>query len=407
MEMEMLDAVDAPAETPADGVWNDNKDDKPTRAQLAWRRTAWAGAKLARFVPGFRWGGKRAWAVDGVLSDKVRAWAAEDRASSTGHALRRLARAVDADGDEVMDVVEDAGEGDDEDASEGDENDSEEIRALKVHPPFSYGLAARCHLGSPPPPSEPAAGIRAAISTGWQAPAHAPLPQPCAHTRAGTPAAAARAGYTVLVLDANLFSSVAALVTSLCWTVVVPLPAIMELDGLAAAPAPLGDAARAAVASVVAHVRSHADALKVQTSRGNYLASLTVRRELVDFDNPQPQGCSMDESSSWRASRTSAGPTAPRLETRPAEGAGVTLRWSKAARRESSECAHTWPQQRKAIINMPAATLLTRDRCWGPGPDLRTGSCTLQRLKKIGKRMVTSDEGKALTATPRGRSPGQ
>ncbi|KAI0258448.1 hypothetical protein BC834DRAFT_981038 [Gloeopeniophorella convolvens] len=232
MEMEMLDAVDAPAETPADGVWNDDKDDKPTRAQLAWRRTAWAGAKLARFVPGFRWGGKRAWAVDGVLSDKV------------------------------MDVVEDAGEGDDEDASEGDENDSEEIRALKRWVASPRARAAATTLCA-------------------HARRHARCCSSCRVHRAG-----ARRQH---------LSSVAALVTSLCWTVVVPLPAIMELDGLAAAPAPLGDAARAAVASVVAHVRSHADALKVQTSRGNYLASLTVRRELVDFDNPQPQGCSMDD----------------------------------------------------------------------------------------------------------------
>ncbi|KAI0259632.1 hypothetical protein BC834DRAFT_846649 [Gloeopeniophorella convolvens] len=52
--MEMLDAVDAPTETPANGVWNDDEGDKPTRAQLAWHRTAWTGAKLARFVPGFR-----------------------------------------------------------------------------------------------------------------------------------------------------------------------------------------------------------------------------------------------------------------------------------------------------------------------------------------------------------------
>ncbi|KAI0262907.1 hypothetical protein BC834DRAFT_889594 [Gloeopeniophorella convolvens] len=285
MEMEMLDAVDAPGETPADGVWNDDEDDKPTRAQLAWRRTAWAGAKLARFVPGFRWDGKRAWAVDGVLAEKVRAWAAEDRAAHEEAARRRLGtRWVDADGDEVMDVDEDAGEGDDEDVSEDDENDSEEIRALKARRRYLRSL-----LQASTSPS--------ALS------AEPPRTRHCRNpARARAPARPLLQlvpGYTVLVLDTNILlsslSSVAALVTSLCWTVVVPLPAIMELDGLAAAPAPLGDAARAAVAFVVAHVRSHADALKVQTSRGNYLASLTVRRELVDFDDPQSQERSMDD----------------------------------------------------------------------------------------------------------------
>ena len=96
-------------------------------------------------------------------------------------------------------------------------------------------------------------------------------------------------GYTILVLDTNILLSSLAMVThlveSLSWTVVVPLPAIMELDGLASNPTPLGEAAKAAITFVVGHVRSHADGLKVQTSRGNYLSSLTVRSELVDFDD--------------------------------------------------------------------------------------------------------------------------
>ncbi len=76
------------------------------------------------------------------------------------------------------------------------------------------------------------------------------------------------------------------LVESLRWTVVIPLPAIMELDGLASIPTPFGEAAKAAIVFVVGHVRSHSDSLKVQTSRGNYLSSLTIRSEQVDFDDP-------------------------------------------------------------------------------------------------------------------------
>jgi protein SMG6 len=106
-------------------------------------------------------------------------------------------------------------------------------------------------------------------------------------------------GYTVLVLDTNILLSSLAMVTNLVesfsWTVVVPLPAIMELDGLASNPTQLGEAAKAAIAFVVGHVRSHADALKVQTSRGNYLSSLTIRSELVDFDDPDSWERNMDD----------------------------------------------------------------------------------------------------------------
>ena len=106
-------------------------------------------------------------------------------------------------------------------------------------------------------------------------------------------------GYTILVLDTNILlsslSMVTSLVESLRWTVVVPLPAIMELDGLASNVTPLGEAAKAAIALVASHVRSHADSLKVQTSRGNYLSSLSVRAEQIDFDDPDSWERNMDD----------------------------------------------------------------------------------------------------------------
>lgn len=58
---------------------------------------------------------------------------------------------------------------------------------------------------------------------------------------------------------------------------------------------PLGDAAKEAVAFMVGHVRSHADSLKVQTSRGNYLSSLTVRAEQIDFDERDSWERNMDD----------------------------------------------------------------------------------------------------------------
>jgi len=59
----------------------------------------------------------------------------------------------------------------------------------------------------------------------------------------------------------------------------------MRLDRLASNANPLGNAAKAAVAFVVSHVLSHADSLKVQMPRGNYLSSLTIRTEQVDFND--------------------------------------------------------------------------------------------------------------------------
>jgi hypothetical protein len=55
-----------------------------------------------------------------------------------------------------------------------------------------------------------------------------------------------------------------------------------ELPPTASLRTKLRSAAKAASAFVVGHVRSHADALKVQTSP----LSLTVRSELVNFDDP-------------------------------------------------------------------------------------------------------------------------
>ena len=81
---------------------------------------------------------------------------------------------------------------------------------------------------------------------------------------------------------------VTSFVESLHWTVVAPLPAIMVLDVLALNANLLSKVAKAAVAFVVSHVRSHADSLKVQTSRGNYLSLLsllTVRTKQVNFDD--------------------------------------------------------------------------------------------------------------------------
>ena len=135
MEMEMLDERDAPAES-VEGMWEDDDDnDKTTRprATLAWRRAVWASTRIAKFVPGFGWDGKRTWWVDGALAEKVRVWEEEDRQAREEEERRKLGRRrVDVEGDELMDIEEDTVENLSESGSEDDDNDPEEIRELKV-----------------------------------------------------------------------------------------------------------------------------------------------------------------------------------------------------------------------------------------------------------------------------------
>jgi protein SMG6 len=92
----------------------------------------------------------------------------------------------------------------------------------------------------------------------------------------------------VLVVDTNILLSslpmFSSLVESMHWTVLVPLPVIMELDGLKGnSSEQLGKAAENALEYISSHIRSHSMSLKVQTSKGNYLATLNVRTEDVDF----------------------------------------------------------------------------------------------------------------------------
>ena len=135
MEMEMLDERDAPAES-VDGMWEDDNDNdnssRPTRATLAWRRTVWASIRIAKFVPGFRWDGKKTWWVDGALAEKARVWEEEDRQAREEEERRKLGRRrVDVEGDELMDVEDDTTDTLSESGSE-DDDDPEDIRALKV-----------------------------------------------------------------------------------------------------------------------------------------------------------------------------------------------------------------------------------------------------------------------------------
>ncbi|KZP28860.1 hypothetical protein FIBSPDRAFT_728140 [Athelia psychrophila] len=104
-------------------------------------------------------------------------------------------------------------------------------------------------------------------------------------------------GYSVPVVDTNILPSslsmLASVVESLRWAVIVPLPVIMELDGISANTSQLGETAKAAMSYLTSHVRSHSTSLKVQTSKGNYL-TFTFRTEQVDFKDEASWERNMD-----------------------------------------------------------------------------------------------------------------
>jgi len=107
-------------------------------------------------------------------------------------------------------------------------------------------------------------------------------------------------GYTVLVVDTNILlsslSMFASLVESLRWTVIIPLPVVMELDGLATSDLPqLAEASKAALSFLSSNLKALSTSLKIQTSRGNYLSSLNVRTEQVDFSDRDSWERNMDD----------------------------------------------------------------------------------------------------------------
>jgi hypothetical protein len=210
--------------------------------------------------------GTREWVVKGVLAQKVKKWGEEARARQEEEERRRRRKprwddedTMDVDGEELAEEYESE--------ESDDEADSDEVKALKAKRRYLRHLLQ---------------------SGGWS-------PEPPRHRSRHIPRREITApppmnivpGYTVLVVDTNILlsslSSFSSLVESLRWTILVPLPVIMELDGLASKSSQLEEAATAAITYVTSHVRTHTVALKVQTSKGNYLPTLTVRSEQVDF----------------------------------------------------------------------------------------------------------------------------
>ncbi|KAK7023722.1 PINc domain-containing protein [Favolaschia claudopus] len=269
-EIEILD--DSEAAEITDGHIEDDDDDedqdaKARDAELArrWVRIVRCAVGIADAVDGFTWvEGTREWRVQGSLAKKTDAWRAQDRLQAEEDERRRMGTRWADDSMDVDEGVE--GESISEE-SEDDVDDTEEVKALKARRRYLQGLLSE---GKSRASVSPKADRLRSRSSQPNRPSLSIVP-----------------GYTILVIDTNILLSslpmFASMVESLQWTVVIPLPVVTELDGLSSNPSQLGEAAQAALAYLSSHVRSHATSLKVQTTKGNYLTSLSVRAEQVDF----------------------------------------------------------------------------------------------------------------------------
>ncbi|KAI0078154.1 hypothetical protein K474DRAFT_1706708 [Panus rudis PR-1116 ss-1] len=285
VELEVLDRSEANVEM-MDGIIEDEEDeeDKPRvdpvrqTMQGRWVRVARAALKIGKVVNGLVYvppaskDDKGEWRVEGVLADKVARWKEEARREKEEE--ERRMRGTRWSDDDSMDV-----DVDDEDAvmdednsedSEDDPDDSDEIKALKARRRYLRNLLQSSQSQHP-----------------WSDSPRRARGQTPRKSVSSRPSLRLLPGYTIFIVDTNILlsslSMFSSLVESMRWTVIVPLPVIMELDGLASNASPLGEAASAAASYIDSHIRSHSGSLKVQTSRGNFLPNLSIRSELVDF----------------------------------------------------------------------------------------------------------------------------
>ncbi|KAF8061488.1 hypothetical protein FPV67DRAFT_1703906 [Lyophyllum atratum] len=233
-----------------------------------WVRIVRSAVGISGVVGGFTWvEGTRDWKVEGQLAEKVRLWREQDRIEQEEEEKRRLGTRWVED---LMDVDEEGGSDALSEEEDVDEDDTPEVKELKERRRYLQSLLQSAEggpvTGAVLPPRR--ARVRKHIDT--------------------RPSLDIIPGYSVLVVDTNILLSslamFASIVESLRWTIVVPLPVIMELDGLSGnTSAKLSEAAQNAMTYISSHIRSHAISLKVQTSKGNYLTTLSIRTEQVDF----------------------------------------------------------------------------------------------------------------------------
>ena len=82
--------------------------------------------------PRFHWDGRRTWWIDRILAEKAHQWEEGCLAREEEGRKKMGRRWVDVDGDQLMDVEDEAADTLSGSGSEDDEDDTDEIKALKV-----------------------------------------------------------------------------------------------------------------------------------------------------------------------------------------------------------------------------------------------------------------------------------
>ena len=195
----------------------------------------------------------------------IRKWREDERLECDEE--RRRTRCPWADDEMDIDVE---GEVADAASDESDEDESEEIKILKSKRRKLLSLLRSGNTPSSAPVSSARARLRRVTRTSPSMPT----------------SFCVISGFSVLVIGTSIllssFSIFASLVESLCWTNLVPLAVITELDGITTNNLTLGEAVTAAVEYISSHMRSRSRSL-VQMSKGNYLQTLSIPNEQVEF----------------------------------------------------------------------------------------------------------------------------
>ena len=216
-----------------------------------WKRVAWAAGVMVKYVDGLELRDGKV-VIEGVLKAKVEEIEVQRQAERARRDAAARTKMVRDKAQEPSDV-ESGVDGISASDSEDDDPELAILRDRRRH--------LRALLNAPPPQPSP----------------------PRKWTKPVSKLIKVVKGYTMLVFDTNVLLSSLHLferiVNSGAWSVVVPLPVVTELDGLAKNPPPLGAAASSAIKYLESHIRSHSLSLKVQTSRGNYLSDLLIRTE--------------------------------------------------------------------------------------------------------------------------------
>ncbi|KAI0060293.1 hypothetical protein BV25DRAFT_1956183 [Artomyces pyxidatus] len=231
------------------------------------------------------------WRVEDPLQQRVRVWAEEARAKWEEEELRKRGTRW-MDSENMMDINKDELElAENSSGQSDDEEDSDKFRALKA--PMQSWITDLAHV---PQPRQ--RYLQSLLQPSQSSSSPSPLPRhhPRTSRRAAPPSRPTlqlRPEYTVLVMDMSIL--LLSLAESGQWTIIIPLPVIKELNGLGTNDTLLGEATKAGVLYLTWHICQYATSLKVQTSQGNYLSSLSVRSEQVDFDDPAAQERNMDD----------------------------------------------------------------------------------------------------------------